>query len=126
MPRHQDRAQPRGRAASIKALGACENVCVKLGGLGMRIGGFGLHERAEPPSSQVLADTWRPYIETCIAAFGARRAMFESNFPVDKGSYSYPVFWNACKLLAKGASATEKADLFAATAARFYRLDGII
>jgi hypothetical protein len=42
--------------------------------------------------------------------------MFECNFPVDKGSYSYPVFWNACKLLAKGASATEKANLFAETA----------
>jgi L-fuconolactonase len=111
-------------AASIKALATCENAYVKLGGLGMRIGGFGLHEQAEPPSSQMLADTWRPYIETCIAAFGARRAMFESNFPVDKGSYSYPVFWNACKLLAKGASAAEKSDLFAGTAARFYRLDG--
>jgi L-fuconolactonase len=49
--------------------------------------------------------------------------MFESNFPVDKGSYSYAVFWNACKLLAKGASATEKADLFHDTATRFYRLD---
>jgi L-fuconolactonase len=49
--------------------------------------------------------------------------MFESNFPVDKGSYSYPVFWNACKLLAKGASDAEKADLFAGAATRFYRLD---
>jgi predicted TIM-barrel fold metal-dependent hydrolase len=49
--------------------------------------------------------------------------MFESNFPVDKGSYSYPVFWNACKLLAKGLSSPEKADLFGRTAARFYRLD---
>ncbi len=38
--------------------------------------------------------------------------MFESNFPVDKGSYSYPVFWNASKILAKGASASEKRDLF--------------
>jgi predicted TIM-barrel fold metal-dependent hydrolase len=113
-------------AASIKALAACENVYVKLGGLGMRIGGFGLHEQAEPPSSQTLADTWRPYVETCIAAFGTKRAMFESNFPVDKGSYGYPVFWNACKLLAKDASAAEKADLFAATAARFYRLEGIV
>jgi L-fuconolactonase len=113
-------------AASIKALATCENVHVKLGGLGMRIGGFGFHERAEPPSSQMLADTCRPYVETCIAAFGTRRAMFESNFPVDKGSYSYPVFWNACKLLAKGATATEKADLFAATAARFYRLEGLV
>jgi predicted TIM-barrel fold metal-dependent hydrolase len=113
-------------AASIKALAACENVHVKLGGLGMRIGGFGFHEQAEPPSSQMLADTWRPYIETCITAFGAGRAMFESNFPVDKGSYGYPVFWNACKLLARGASVAEKADLFAGTAARFYRLDGIV
>ena len=48
--------------------------------------------------------------------------MFESNFPVDKGFYSYAVFWNACKLLAKGASESEKADLFSGTAARFYRV----
>ncbi len=109
-------------AASIKALATCENVCVKLGGLGMRIGGFGFHEQAEPPSSETLAQAWRPYIETCIEAFGPSRSMFESNFPVDKGSYSYSVFWNACKLLAKGASGPEKADLFSGAAARFYRL----
>ncbi|HEU0061486.1 MAG TPA: amidohydrolase family protein [Hyphomicrobiaceae bacterium] len=109
--------------ASIKALASCPNVCVKLGGLGMRIGGFDFHAQAEPPASETLAAAWRPYFETCIEAFGPSRAMFESNFPVDKGSYSYPVFWNACKLIAKGASAAEKADLFAGTAARFYRLD---
>jgi len=112
-------------AASIKKLAACPNVYVKLGGLGMRMGGFGFHEQSEPPSSATLADTWRPYVATCIEAFEARRCMFESNFPVDKGSYSYPVFWNACKLLAQGASLAEKADLFAGTAARFYRLDAI-
>ena len=109
--------------ASIKALAACPNVCVKVGGLGMRMGGFGFHEEAEPPSSETLAAAWRPYVETCIEAFGPSRCMFESNFPVDKGSYSYPVFWNACKLLAKGASKAEKADIFAGTARRFYRLD---
>ena len=110
-------------AAAIEALAACPNVCVKLGGLGMRMGGFGFHEQPEPPSSAALAAAWQPFVETCIAAFGASRCMFESNFPVDKGSYSYPVFWNACKLLAKAASHGEKADLFAGTAARFYRLD---
>jgi predicted TIM-barrel fold metal-dependent hydrolase len=52
--------------------------------------------------------------------------MFESNFPVDKISYSYPVFWNACKLMAKGASSSEKADLFADSAARCYRLKGLV
>src|SRR5262249_7946115 len=112
-----------GWAASIKALAAHQNGHIQLGGLGMRLGGFGFHEQAEPPSSATLAATWRPYVETCIDAFGASRAMFESNFPVDKGSYSYPVFWNACKLLAKGASDAEKADLFRGTAAKFYRLD---
>jgi L-fuconolactonase len=114
-----------GWKTSIEALAKRANVTVKLGGLGMRIGGFGFEKPADPPSSQALADAWRPYIETCIAAFGPSRGMFESNFPVDKGSYSYPVFWNGCKLLAKGASASEKADLFAETAKRFYRLDGI-
>ncbi len=110
-------------AKSIRALAACPNVFVKVGGLGMRLGGFGFHEQAESPSSETLAATWRPYMETCIEAFGPSRSMFESNFPVDKGSYSYPVFWNACKLLTKGASSEEKADLFAQTAMRFYRLD---
>jgi L-fuconolactonase len=112
-----------GWRSSIRALASCPNVYVKLGGLGMRIGGFDFHEHPEPPPSDTLAQAWRPYLETCIEAFGPARSMFESNFPVDKGSYSYPVFWNACKLIAKGASSSERADLFAGTAARFYRLD---
>jgi predicted TIM-barrel fold metal-dependent hydrolase len=112
-------------AVSIKALAAHQNVYIKVGGLGMNISGFAFNEQAEPPSSEMLAATFRPYVETCIEAFGTSRSMFESNFPVDKVAYSYPVFWNACKLLAKDASNTEKADLFARTAARFYRLDAI-
>jgi predicted TIM-barrel fold metal-dependent hydrolase len=88
----------------------------------MRVFGFDVHEGESPPSSDQLAALWRPYIETCISAFGPGRAMFESNFPVDKGSYSYGVFWNACKRLAQGMSVSEKADLFCGTASRFYRL----
>ncbi|MGQ0580391.1 MAG: amidohydrolase family protein [Reyranella sp.] len=109
-------------SARIRDLAACPNVHVKLGGLGMKMFGFDVHEGELPPSSEQLAMAWRPYIETCISAFGPSRAMFESNFPVDKGSYGYGVFWNACKRLAQGASATEKADLFHGTASRVYRL----
>ena len=112
-------------AASIKALATRPNVYIKLGGLGQGYTGLGFNEDAEPPSSEMVAARFRPYVETVIGAFGASRSMFESNFPVDKISYSYPVFWNACKLLAKGASAAEKADLFAGAAARCYRLDVI-
>jgi predicted TIM-barrel fold metal-dependent hydrolase len=110
-------------SASIRALAKCPNVVVKLGGMAMRINGFDFHEKADPPSSEALAAAWKPYVETCIEAFGASRGMFESNFPVDKGSYAYAPFWNACKILARGASAAEKANLFSGTAARFYRLE---
>ncbi|MGE3783168.1 MAG: amidohydrolase, partial [Alphaproteobacteria bacterium] len=96
---------------------------IKLGGLGMRLFGFDVHTGTLPPSSEQLAAAWRPYIETCIAAFGPTRAMFESNFPVDKGSGAYPVFWNAFKRIAAGGSEAEKRALFSATASRFYRLD---
>jgi len=114
-----------GWKKSIQELARRPNVYVKLGGLGMRIGGHLFEKLPDPPSSQTLADAWKPYIETCIAAFGTNRGMFESNFPVDKGQYSYWVFWNACKILAKGTSAAEKANLFVGTAKNFYRLDGI-
>ena len=109
--------------ARIRELAARPNVHIKLGGLGMRMFGFDVHERTEPPSSETLAGLWRPYIETCIAAFGPDRAMFESNFPVDKGSCSYHVLWNAFKRIAAGCSAAEKTALFSASAKKFYRLE---
>jgi predicted TIM-barrel fold metal-dependent hydrolase len=108
--------------AQITELAGCPNVHVKLGGLGMRLFGFDVHAGDLPPSSEQLAAAWRPYIDTCIAAFGPHRAMFESNFPVDKGSCGYQALWNAFKRIAAGASTDEKAALFAGTASRFYRL----
>ncbi len=107
---------------SIRSLAECPNVFVKLGGLGMKITGYGFHKRPRPPSSEELADLWRPYIETCIEAFTPQRCMFESNFPVDKVSGSYRVYWNAFKRLASGATEGEKAALFHDTAVSFYRL----
>jgi predicted TIM-barrel fold metal-dependent hydrolase len=106
----------------IRELAACPNVYVKLGGLGMRMFGFTHHTGELPPSSEELAAAWRPYIETCVTAFGPERAMFESNVPVDKGSCGYAALWNAFKRIAAGCSAAEKAALFAATATKFYRL----
>ena len=70
---------------SIREIAKCPNVVVKLGGLAMCLLGYDFHQRPMPPSSEELATAWRPYIETCIEAFGVDRAMFESNFPPDKG-----------------------------------------
>lgn len=107
---------------SIVELASFPNVVCKLGGLGMLIFGFDLHLRADPPSSEVLAETWKPFIDTCIDAFGVERCMFESNFPVDKQSCDYTACWNAFKRLSAGASDAEKAALFSGTAARVYRI----
>ncbi len=106
----------------MRALAALPNVFVKLGGLGMRINGFAFDARPTPPASADLAEAWRPWIETCIEAFGAERCMFESNFPVDKGSYAYATVWNAFKRLTASAGAHERARLFSGTARHVYRL----
>jgi L-fuconolactonase len=106
---------------NIRAIGACQNVFVKLGGLAMPFAGFDSFMQSRP--STALAKEWGPYIETCIEAFTPKRAMFESNFPVDLCSCTYDVLWNALKLTAKGCSADEKANLFAGAAKRAYRLD---
>lgn len=108
--------------AAMAPLAACANVSVKLGGLNMHVGGLAFHRQPCPPSSEALAQAWRPVIEPCIEMFGAGRCMFESNFSVDKGMAPYNAVWNAFKRLASGASVDEKAMLFAGTAARVYRL----
>lgn len=101
---------------------ASPHVHVKLGGLAMPFCGFDGFMADDALPSERLADLWRPYIETCIEAFGAPRCMFESNFPVDLGSCSYATLWNAFKRIAAGASEDEKRALFAGTAASVYRL----
>jgi predicted TIM-barrel fold metal-dependent hydrolase len=108
--------------ASIQEIAKCPNVVVKLGGLAMRLLGYDFHKRPMPPSSEQLAAAWRPYIETCIEAFGPDRGMFESNFPPDKGQCSYQVIFNAFKRLSAHYSETEKTALFSKTAADFYQL----
>src|ERR1700704_7209271 len=94
------------------------NVTVKVGGLGMAMGWFDFYQQPSPPSSQMLADAFKPWVETCIDLFGAERCMFESNFPVDKITSGYGVLWNAFKRLgAKGAPAG-KAAFFLGPSAR--------
>lgn len=106
----------------LRALARRSNVVVKLGGLAMPRMGFGLHEHQRPAGSGELARLWAPYIQTCIEAFGAQRAMFESNFPVDSCACSYRILWNAFKLLAAGCSTPDKRALFSETASKAYRL----
>ncbi len=107
---------------SMEQLAGMKNVTVKLGGLCMKIGGLGFNQQKLPPSSEQLADAFRPIVQPCIDMFGPERCMFESNFSMDKGMCSYAVLWNAFKRLACDYSREEKIAMFAANAARVYRL----
>ncbi len=122
--RHAGRSDSRFDAwrRHLQLLAGFPNVAIKLGGLGMPSCGFARHP-AGAATSEWLAQQWRPYLETCIDLFGVNRCMFESNFPVDAACTSYPILWNAYKRIVAGASATEKAALFAHTARRLYRLE---
>jgi L-fuconolactonase len=106
----------------MRQLVQCPNVTVKLGGLGTTVCGFDFCLQPTPPSSQVLADAWRPVFEPVIELFGPERCMFESNFPVDRAAAGYGVVWNAFKRLVSGAAKEHKKMLFHDTAARVYRL----
>ena len=107
---------------SISQLRGCNNVFFKLGGINMKINGFGWHKRELPPSSNELVDKTAPYYEFCIDTFGADRCMFESNFPVDKESVSYHVLWNAFKKMSQSRSVREKEFLFHDTAVHVYHI----
>ena len=106
----------------ISAVAECPNIVIKLGGMGMPNVGFDWHERDRPIGSQQLADDMAPYIEHCIRAFSPQRCMFESNFPVDKVSYSYNVMYNAFKLLTKKFSNEERNAMLHDNAVKLYQL----
>jgi predicted TIM-barrel fold metal-dependent hydrolase len=109
--------------SGMAALAKCPNVMLKLGGVGMPRFGFDWHLRNKPIGSEELAASMAPLLSYCIDQFGPERCMFESNFPVDKVSFSHPIVFNAFKRLSQGYSAAERAALFHDTAVKAYRID---
>ena len=91
------------RAVSTRSP-TCENVVVKLGGIGMA--DYGGDWRSQPAPAvvglELDARGGRSSVHL-IETFGADRCMFESNFPVDKASCSYVTLWNTFARIAEGA-----------------------
>jgi predicted TIM-barrel fold metal-dependent hydrolase len=107
-----DRSSVQGYRAwreGMRVLAACENVAVKISGLAM----FDHHWSIE---------SFRPYVLETIDAFGHERAMFASNFPVDRLFASYEGLWNAYAAIVKDLSETEREALFKSNAERIYRI----
>jgi predicted TIM-barrel fold metal-dependent hydrolase len=107
-----DRASPSGYRAwreGMRALAACPNVAVKISGLAMF-------------DHDWTIESFRPYVLETIDSFGCERAMFASNFPVDRLFGSYTAIWNAYARIVADASESDKDALFVRNAERIYRI----
>lgn len=106
----------------VAAIARCENVVAKVGGLAMPDNGYGWHRAARPPTSDEVVAAQGRWYRHLIECFGPERCMFESNFPVDRLSLSYRVFWNAMQKIAADHTPAERDALFHGTATRVYSL----
>ncbi|WP_322053179.1 amidohydrolase family protein [Paraburkholderia bannensis] len=93
----------------LRVLAACPNVSVKISGLAMF-------------DHEWTVESLRPYVLEAIDAFGVGRAMFASNFPVDRQFGSYAELWRAYAAIVSDASESERAALFRSNAERIYRI----
>lgn len=70
----------------------------------------------------VALDAQRPWIEGCIEAFGPRRCMFASNFPVDSLFGTFADLYATYRAVAGQLPEDEQEALFAGTARHVYRI----
>jgi predicted TIM-barrel fold metal-dependent hydrolase len=94
--------------AHIERFAARPNTAIKISGLGLQ---------GRPWS----VDENRRVVEEAIVAFGPARAMFASNFPVDRLCGTYDAIMTGFKRIVAGRPAAEQAALFCDTARRIYR-----
>lgn len=106
----------------VAAIAECPNVHAKLGGFAMPDNGWNWNLRDKPPTSDEFVETQAKWYHHMIKCFGADRCMFESNFPVDRLSISYPVLWNGLKKIAAEYSEAEQEAMFSGTTRRVYGL----
>ncbi|MDH6121079.1 L-fuconolactonase [Kitasatospora sp. GAS204A] len=95
----------------VRELAALSNTVAKLSGL-----------VTEAHWANWTMASLRPYAQAAIDAFGPRRLMFGSDWPVCLLAASYGTVLSTARTLTAGLSADEQAELFGGTARRTYRL----
>lgn len=109
MPIGRDGESVEAWRTGIKRLAGQPNVAAKISGLGM-------------VDWHWTADSIRPFVLETIDIFGVDRAMFGSNFPVDKLYSSFDALYGAFETIVAGFSPSEQDKLFRANALRIYRI----
>jgi predicted TIM-barrel fold metal-dependent hydrolase len=94
----------------LNLMGGCQNIAIK-------VSNFGAYGQEPSPAA------WRETVMTCIDAFGSRRAMFGSDYPVARRNMAYQDICERFKDIVQELSAEEQRDLFHDNAARYYRFD---
>ena len=96
--------------ARMRDLASADNVVVKISGLGM-------------VDHSWTIDSLRPWVLTCIEAFGVERSFFATNWPVDRLFSSYGDVLDAYERLISDFREDEQRALFSGNARRIFRLD---
>ena len=109
LPADRSDAGIAGWRAAIGAFAALPQTFVKISGLG------------RPGQTWSAADN-APIIRTCIDLFGPDRAMFASNFPVDRLCADFDAIYAGFDCVTRDRSGPERDALFHRTAARVYRI----
>ena len=91
-------------------------ITLRRSALRRSISGLGMRDR------DWTTESIRPLVLETIEAFGAHRAMFASNFPVDKLTSTYLGLWRAFDLITTEFTEPERANLFRVNATRIYRV----
>jgi predicted TIM-barrel fold metal-dependent hydrolase len=94
----------------IRKLAQQPNIVIKISGLGQ-----GDH--------RWTVASLRPWVLTCIEAFGTQRSFFGTNWPVDRLYSSYGDVVNAYAEIIAGFTTSEQRALFADNASRIFGLD---
>jgi predicted TIM-barrel fold metal-dependent hydrolase len=95
--------------AGLETLAAQPNIKVKISGIGM----------LDP---KWTVESMRPIVFETLEAFGTSRAMFASNFPVDKLYTDFASVWRSFAACVGDLSENERAALFRENARATYRL----
>ncbi|SDH51415.1 Predicted metal-dependent hydrolase, TIM-barrel fold [Pseudomonas flavescens] len=94
--------------AAMAGLAACENVAVKVSGLGL-------------PGKRWCAEDNAWIVRETLAMFGVERVMFASNFPVDSLCGSFDAIYGGFKRIVADLPRAQQEQLFHDNARRLYR-----
>lgn len=111
-PEHRDDEYFAAWSAELDSFARRTNVVVKISAL------------ASGADPDWTVDSLRRWFDTCIGVFGPERSMLATNWPIDRLYGTYAELLEAYGALAARLAVDERAQLFAGTARRVYRIDG--